>query len=62
MNIFKKLFTKRKKKQNKEECWYNNTHEDSFSISGKEPLEGVALSAPNSAYYTTTKQNTESSR
>ena len=60
MRFLRKLF-KRNKKEKKEDCWYNNFHEQTKTEKG-EPLEGVALSSPNMAYYTSAKSNTESSR
>ena len=35
MNIFKKFFSifKKKEKEEKEECWYNNAHEGSLGHS-----------------------------
>ena len=41
MNIFKRIFGKKKREKKQEnECWYNSAHEDSFEANG-EPLENV---------------------
>ena len=43
MNIFKRIFGKKKREKKQEnECWYNNSHEDSFEAKG-EPLENADL-------------------
>ncbi|MBE5739293.1 MAG: hypothetical protein E7349_00375 [Clostridiales bacterium] len=56
MNIFKKLFSKlQKKKEKQEECWYNNYPEKEKGIP-TEPMENVALCAPNSIYYTSAQE------
>ena len=42
MKFLKKIFHKKKRKnqEEKNECWYNSAHEDSFGAKG-EPLENV---------------------
>lgn len=51
MNIWKKLFGKKDKKEDKQEnktdCWYNNVHESAESAPW-EPLEGPT--SPNGSY------------
>ena len=42
MNIFKKIFKKRakgKKEEKKNECWYNNAHENGEAIKNSAPIE-----------------------
>lgn len=47
MNIFKKLFGKKKKKEEKKpECWYNNAHEEGEAKKGAIPMD--AAGSPNS--------------
>lgn len=45
MNIFKKLFGKKKEEEKKPECWYNNAHEEGEAARNSMP-EGAAGS-PN---------------
>lgn len=48
MSLFKKLFGKKKKeKEKKQECWYNNYQRDKDGTF-KEPIDGAALSGANS--------------
>ena len=55
MNIFKKLFSKRKKKEEKKpECWYNNYHERTKTE--WVPLEDGALAGENQYLYATAQQ------
>ena len=60
MNIFKRLFkrkkTKVKKSEKNQECWYNNAHEDPSSKLGI-PMEGAALSSPNQVYMGLSKRS-----
>ena len=54
MDIFKKLFGKKKSKQEKvtePECWYNNYHEKKKKSSVLPSVEGGALAGPNQAEY-----------
>ena len=47
MNLFKKIFGKAKKNKTeepKQECWYNNAHEQAESNLG-EPMEAAPVSA-----------------
>jgi len=54
MGIFKKIFNKSKKEEEKkEECWYNNAHEQG-QIPSASPLE--APCSQNSYLYSTAKQ------
>lgn len=54
MNIFKKLFGKKKVEQTESqesECWYNNYHEKKKKRSILPSVEGGALAGPNQAEY-----------
>lgn len=54
MNIFKRLFGKKQKaEEKKQECWYNNAHEIAESNLGA-PLENANMSN-NVLEYTTAK-------
>lgn len=55
MGIFKKLFKRKKKvEEKKAECWYNNYHEQKKD-KWEEPIEGASCS-PNSGLYATAQQ------
>lgn len=55
MNIFKKIFSKlrKKKETKKQECWYNNAHED--GVSKFNETEGL-MCTPNHMDYAVTNQ------
>lgn len=55
MNIFQKLFGKKKKaeQEKKEECWYNNAHEG--SLGHADALPGDASVSLNQMEYTVAK-------
>ena len=48
MNIFKKIFKKRKKEK-KPECWYNNAHDES-GIRTADPADTVGAAGSANAY------------
>ncbi len=51
MNIFKRIFGKRRKNEKEEkECWYNDYHEKKKSR-WTEPIEGAAFGSPNQTDY-----------
>ena len=59
MNIFKRIYKKifgekEPVEEQKQECWYNNAHEDSSSKLG-EPMEGAAFSDPDQIDFAATK-------
>ena len=59
MKFLKKIFHKKKIKnqEEKNECWYNSTHEDSFGAKG-EPLENVVGGTGlGGAYMSSSKAN-----
>lgn len=59
MKFLKKIFHKRKRKnqEEKHESWYNNSHEDSFRAKG-EPLENVVGGTGlGGAYMSSSKAN-----
>ena len=59
MNIFKKIFSKRKKETEEkpqEECWYNNAHELSKSKWVVPEADEGALAGENSYLYATAQQ------
>lgn len=57
MRILKKFYKKPKEEdQKKQECWYNNYHEQEHSKWVEPEAEGGALSSPNQMYYATAQQ------
>ena len=57
MSIFKKFGKKPQEgTEKKQECWYNNYHEQEHSKWVEPEVEGGALSSPNQMYYATAQQ------
>ena len=57
MNIFKKVFCKKKRriKKKEQECWYNNYHEQKKS-KWNETVDGAAFSSSNQLDHSITMQ------
>lgn len=56
MNIFKKLFSKKTKKQQQNDEWWTKAHPDSTETGVVEPIEGEAWGSPNVMDYQITNQ------
>lgn len=64
MNIFKKIYRKifgekEQVEETKQECWYNNAHEDASSKLGV-PMEGAALSDSDQVDFAATQRMSQS--
>lgn len=64
MNVFKRLYKKifgekQQVEEKKQECWYNNAHEDASSKLGT-PLENSAGQDPNHIDFNATQKMTSS--